>query len=159
MAAEHQVITPYPVPANLSPLGFHYYASHFLAAARSAPPARGFSPVGYYLYCRALELVLKAFLLERGMAKSELRKKALGHDLLRILAKAEKLGLAALVEVTSSEREELQKANDYYVDKEFEYFSVVSAVTGYSGLPDLAVMDQLAQRLLSGLHNCCLNAQ
>ena len=159
MAPEHQVITPGPLRVNLSPLGFHYYASHFLAAARSAPPARGFSPVGYYLYCRALELVLKAFLLERGVAKSELKKKALGHDLLRVLAKADKLGLAALVEVTASEREELRKANDYYVDKEFEYFGLISAVTGYSGLPDLAVMDQLAQRLVSGLHDCCLNAQ
>ena len=159
MAPEHQVIIPGPLRVNLSPLGFHYYASHFLAAARSAPPARGFSPVGYYLYCRALELVVKAFLLERGVPQSDLKKKSLGHDLLRLLANADELGLAALVEVTASEREEIRKANDYYVDKGFEYFAVIRAVTGYSALPDLAVLDQLAQRLVTGLHDCCLNAQ
>ena len=159
MAPEDQVIvTPGPLHVNLSPLGFHYYASHFLGAARSAPPARGFSPVAYYLYCRALELVLKALLLERGEPKSELKKKALGHDLLRILAKADELGLASLVKVTAVERDELRKANDYYVDKGFEYFRVIPAVTGYSGLPDLAVLDRLTDRLVSGLHDCCLNA-
>lgn len=159
MTAEQQLIMPPPIRANLSPLGFHRYASHFLAAARSAPPAHGFSPVGYYLYSRAIELVLKAFLLERGMTKAELKKRALGHDLLRVLAKADELGLATRVEVTDAEREEIRKANDYYADKEFEYFNVISAVTGYSKLPNLTVMDQLAQRLVSGLHDGCLNAQ
>ena len=57
------------VPAanlNISPLGFHKYATEFLAADTSYKQGLGWSPVPYYLVCRTIELALKAFLLAKG---------------------------------------------------------------------------------------------
>jgi len=68
------VITPATATVNISPIGFHHYASQFAASARQAQAGLGgtFSPVPYYLYCRSLELVLKAFLLAKGVPKDDL---------------------------------------------------------------------------------------
>ena len=50
---------------NLSPHGFRRWARHFLACRQSfAPPDEGFSPVPYFLDCRAIELELKERHLE-----------------------------------------------------------------------------------------------
>jgi peptide deformylase len=42
-----------------------------------------------------------------GVTKAELQRKSLGHDLVRTLARAEGLGLAAVVTVSTEEREQV----------------------------------------------------
>ena len=78
-------ITVMPGPAatfRMDPVGFAIYADQFLKAAQSIPEVdTKFTPVPYYLYCRALELILKAFLQLQGHKLSELRKKKYGHNL------------------------------------------------------------------------------
>ena len=56
---------------NLSPYGFNLYAEEYLAVARSIKIGSTFSPVPYYLYCRCLELGIKAFLSLKGVSKQE----------------------------------------------------------------------------------------
>lgn len=68
-----QVIEVRTAHLFVSPLGFHFYASEFLDAARSAKRPEHFSPVPYYLYCRSIELSLKSFLLCKGVPKDDLR--------------------------------------------------------------------------------------
>jgi len=143
---------------NLSPIGFHYYASQFLAAARSVERSSQFSPVPFYLYCRALELCFKAYLLVKGVPKNELKRRCLGHNLESVLARAEALGLTSIVQLNNVERQQLTKANAYYADKGFEYFFVMRAITGYRDLPDLAILDQLASKLVECLEATCLAA-
>jgi len=153
------VIKVPPMVLHISPLGFHRYAVEFLKAAHAFQIQDGFSPVPYYLFCRSIELVLKAFLLAKGLPKQKLKeKRRLGHDLDKILEKAISMGLNQVVSIFTQHREELRKANNYYASKGFEYFEVIRAVTGYRNLPDLSVLSDLASLLVSKLEPVCLRA-
>lgn len=145
---------------DISPIGFHIYASEFAKYAREAGSevAGPFSPVPYYLYCHSLELVLKAFLLARGVAEADLKKRALGHDLSRILSKAQSLDLEQTISFKTGWAQQIGKANEYYAGKGFEYFCVGAAVRGYQDLPDLAVLNEIVTTLLERLEQTCLAA-
>jgi hypothetical protein len=127
-------ITPPTRPSNISSIGFHRYASEFAKYARDAHAAAAvgeFSPVPYYLYCHSLELVLKAFLLEKGVSIRDLpKRKKFGHDLSKILLKAKTLGLEQTVPLAAHWESEVQTANAYYNDKGFEYFDIRAAGSG-----------------------------
>lgn len=142
---------------RLSPYGFLVYARQFLEAAQALPQTTKFSPVPYYLLCRSLELSLKAYLLSVGHSKDDVRRK-IGHNLCEALLRAEENGLTATIIVTALEIEHIGLANEYYANKGFEYFSVVPAVTGYPRLPDLAILECLAGRLVSELKPICLES-
>lgn len=160
MSAENIVISIPAARVNISPIGFHIYAAEFVAYARLAQASLGatFSPVPYYLYCRSLELVLKAFLLAKGVAKEDLKKRSLYHDLAKILQRARAEGLEQIVPFSASWEEEVRKANGYYSRKGFEYFHVVAAVRGYPNLPRLDVLNEIVTALLEKLEQACLEA-
>ena len=160
MNARNTVITPATGSANISPIGFHRYASEFAASARLAQPdpEGRFSPVPYYLYCRSLELVLKAFLLAKGVAKDDLKGRNLGHDLLKNLLKARELGLDQTITFAALWEDEIGKANVYYASKGFEYFDVISAARGYPQLPALDALNEIVTALLERLKPICLAA-
>jgi hypothetical protein len=149
-----------PKIIHISPMGFHRYASEFLSASRGLKTDHLFSPVPYYLICRSIELSLKSYLLAKGVSEKEFRQKkhGLGHDLVNVFQKAQYLGLESIVEVSPNQQMELTKANEYYVCKGFEYFQVVKAATGYQGLPELSVLQELAGVLVDGLKNFCMEA-
>ena len=159
MSPKSYVIHVEPVVVNISPLGFHRYATEFLTAARSIPPLTSFSPVPYNLYCRSVELAFKAFLLARGINKRDLMKRdVFRHDLIKGLALAEKHDFGNFVTVTSAHKVELEKANKFYDAKVFEYFDVTKALTGYSGLPDLSILDDLAASTIANIESLCKSA-
>jgi hypothetical protein len=104
-----------------------HYAGDFLAAAKAfKPPGTRFSPVPYYLVCHSIELSLKSFLYSAGINRRD--RKKLNHDLEEALRAAEDSGLSAYLEITSSDREVLSKANRLYPKKEFEYFESLETV-------------------------------
>ena len=142
---------------NISPFGFQYFASEFLNTAKSYPTKDRFTPVPYYLYCRSLELSVKAFLLLKGKSKKFIKNKV-GHDLLIGFKEAEKLNLGKLLQVKQSEKIELEKANEYYASKSFEYFDITKVMHGYPALPDLDILDSLAERLVENLYQPCKEA-
>jgi hypothetical protein len=145
---------------NISPIGFHHYASEFAASARQAQAGLGgaFSPVPYYLYCRSLELVLKAFLLAKGVPKDDLKLRSLNHDLSRILLRARGLGLDTTISFAAHWEDEIRKANNYYASKGFEYFDVIAAARGYPQLPALDALNEIVTALLERLEPICLAA-
>jgi hypothetical protein len=143
---------------NLSPYGFNHYPEEYLAVARSIEVGSTFSPVPYYLYCRCLELGIKAFLSLKGVSKQELKRKTLGHDLEALLDKAEGLGFSKLVLLSPDEKVEISKANKYYAKKDFEYINVSKVVRGYPQLPILRVLDNIGAKIVSNLREACLNA-
>ena len=57
----------------LRPSMFHALAREFVWAAESYEMTDSFSPVHYFLYCRSVELSLKAFLLAKGVDISRLK--------------------------------------------------------------------------------------
>lgn len=145
-----------PVQVKISPYGFHMYAQRFLDVAKTVKTEPKFSPVPYYLYCRALELVLKAYLLVQGLSEKQV--KCLRHDLTRVLKKARRLGLDSVVTISKPERAEISKANGYYKKKGFEYFQVGRAARAYPDLPDLTVLDGCVTELVEKLRQVCLDA-
>ena len=147
-------ITAPAATVHISPLGFHRYASEFFRAARAFDGNASFSPVPYYLYCRSLELSFKAFLLGKSVSHKEI-KEDIRHNLIDALNKSKALGLGQFVTIGPDQERELQKANDYYVSKGFEYFQITKAARGYPDLPDLPILDDLAGALLTNLECYC----
>ncbi|HZE90359.1 MAG TPA: hypothetical protein VE029_01415 [Rhizobacter sp.] len=135
-----------PVPGthvNLSPVGFHLWAKQFLACRRAlVEPTDSFSPVPYFLNCRAIELELKARHLEAVNQKAV--KDKYGHNLERSY---QSLPLQQQV-LSPGELKTLQAANNIYKDKGFEYFSVSHAVTAFKKFPNLAELDAVTNKLV-----------
>jgi len=152
------IIKTEPIVINISPFGFHRYSKKFLEVALTFQSDDNFSPVPYYLFCRSIELSLKSFLLAKGVSKSSLKQKNLGHNLEKNLEKAQSLGLNDVVTINTSQIVELKKANNYYNSKGFEYFEVIKAVTGYPNLPNLSLLSALASSLVSKLESICKEA-
>ncbi len=141
----------------MDPVGFWLYGRQFLDAANAVvPPQLGFSPVRYYLTCHSIELSLKGFLLRQGVSVSDLKLK-LGHNLTRILERANGLGLRKVVRVTPPQERELHLANGYYNAKAFEYFSFRRLAQRYADLPKPALLERLATRLVDRLRGYCLS--
>jgi hypothetical protein len=150
-------VTPPTATVNLTPFGFLEWASQFLQAANSIGATEQISPVRYFLVCRSVELALKAFLLAGGFKKRDLRGK-LGHRLTHALLEAERMGLGKIVPLSADEKAVLSAANDRYSSKRFEYFEIFDAATGYRDLPSIDLLSVVAERLVSGVKQTCLDA-
>lgn len=130
------------IDANLSPDAFHRWATHYQKCRKDFQCSDRFSPVPYFLLCRAIELEIKARHLKR-MTQDQ-GKAAFGHDLVKAynaLDPAERT-------LNQSEEHTLRVASDIYKDKDFEYFDPQDALTAYSRFPDLTLLDSIASKLI-----------
>ena len=103
---------------------------------------RKFSPVPFFLCCRAMELALKAVHLE-SKKQSEV-KQLFSHDLIKCykgLEKSEQM-------LSADEVNLLAAANEIHVAKEFEYLNVVDAATAFRRFPDLDALGNLAKKII-----------
>jgi hypothetical protein len=145
------VIQPHDVVMHVDGYWLRHYATDFFAAYQAfEPPKNRFSPVPYFLICRSIELSLKSFLFSAGFKKRD--RKKLNHDLEKALGAAEDNGLGTYLEITSNDREVLQKANKLYPKKEFEYFESLKTIHGPHDF-DLAILSSFAQRLLDAIES------
>ena len=127
---------------NISPDAFHRWATHYLKCRKDFKSPHKFSPVPYFLLCRAIELELKARHL-RNLTQVEAKEK-FWHDLVKsynALNPVEK-------NLTQEEQQTLRLANQFYEDKGFEYFNPKDALTGYHRFPDLTLLDSIASKLI-----------
>jgi hypothetical protein len=153
------IITPGAAPTvYVTPLGFLDWGTKWRDFARQArAPREGFDPMPYYLYCRALELLLKAFLLTTGATVQEL-KDGFKHNLQTVLDAGVAQGLTALVDVTPEWRSQVVKANRYYCNKGFEYYEFFTVIDWqHDRLPSLDVLEEMCSALITGLHERCLH--
>jgi hypothetical protein len=127
---------------NLSPLMFHTYAIHYIQCKCSFTKADTYSPVLYFLLCRAIELELKAKHLE-SKSRNEIKDKY-GHNLLKSY---DELPNEQQI-LNQSEHQELKNASVIYNKKGFEYVSVYDAVTGMKYFPSLTMLEQIATKLV-----------
>jgi hypothetical protein len=148
---------------RMSPVGFALYAEEFLKAGESIAAhsqARGnttFTPVPYYMFCRALELILKAFLLAKHRSLDELKSRY-RHDLEKLWREANGLGLSAVVGTcTQSFEADLASANSYYKGKAFEYFDFRRWAHGYQGLPPLDTFQEEVRRIVEKTKKFCFD--
>ena len=130
------------IDANLSPDAFHRWATHYYKCRNDFASPHKFSPVPYFLLCRAIELELKSrHLLTRRQREV---KRVYGHDLTKAYA-----GLPQPEQtLTSDELVVLERASDIYASKGFEYFEPEDALTAFRRFPDLSVLDRIARKLL-----------
>ena len=135
-------------PTRTTPLGTLRYAIEFYAAAIATYDAlrRQGVPVApvpvNYLLGHAIELALKAYLLEHG-ATLEHTKRDLGHNLVACLAEAEAAGLTDKMGLDDDDRELIAAFNNLYADKQFEYIE-----TGPKNFPAFRLLQPFAESLL-----------
>ena len=129
--------------ANLSPMAFRKSARQYYACAIPLLSGTEFSPVPYFLLCRAIELELKAEHLETKRQHEV--KDDFGHHLVT--------SYKALPDhrqvLGTTELELLKQADGIYSRKGFEYFNPEHALRGYSQYPNLASLDAVARKLLT----------
>ena len=133
------------------------YAEDFHDAYRNHHSKSKFSPARLFLLTRSIELAAKSLRLWQGESPDDILQ--LRHDLEKVCDGAflSRCGLT----LSTSELEELRKANDYYENKGFEYFffkvrgrswgtsGPERAAMGWPGLPDESVLEEVLTRLLS----------
>jgi hypothetical protein len=129
---------------NLSPDASHIYATHYYKCKLDfTPPDDYFSPIPYFLLCRAIELEIKARHLKR-LTQEEVKK--FGHRLLKAYE-----ALDAQEQILSqNELAVLKTADELYQDTDFAYFNPLHAhpFTAYSKFPDLIMLDSIAKKLI-----------
>ena len=130
------------IDANLAPDAFHRWATHYYQCRQDFVSPHTFSPAPYFLLCRAIELELKARHL---MAKRQPElKHRYGHHLDKVY-----YDLPASDQVLTPEQAAiLKQASLIYAKKGFEYFDPEDALTGYRRFPNLAVLDEVARKLV-----------
>lgn len=141
---------PHTDPARTTPLGCFRYATEFYAAALFTDDALG-DESGYeivapapvnYLMGHALELGLKAYLLQQNVPPSHLITR-IGHDLEVAVTEAEKLGLQRFLTLTPEERGVIATVNAPYANKHFEYLE-----TGVQAFPVFGPFQTAVERIL-----------
>ena len=131
------------ISANLAPDAFHRWAQHYYKCKQDFEPPHRFSPVPYFLLCRAIELEIKGrHLIQR--LQSEV-KDQFGHDLRKAY---EALDTDQKI-LSDIELRLLCDANDIYdSNKGFEYFNPEDALNGFSRFPDLDQLDSVTRKLI-----------
>lgn len=137
-----QVIQAVGIDANLAPDAFRRWANRYYECKQQFVPPHSFSPVPYFLLCRAIELGIKAKHLLHSTQKQV--KNKFGHDLQKAynaLHPKEQI-------LSSHEFKILEQANKIYAPKGFEYFDPEDALTGFKRYPNLKRLDEVAKKLI-----------
>jgi len=122
---------------NFSPVGFKLVARDFRRCADTFKPLK-FSIVPYFLYCRAIELGLKAIHLETR--KQQDVRHEYGHNLISLY----KALPPERQTLSSADSDLLAQTSRLYERKAFEYQQPGDAVHGYCDFPELERLARLA---------------
>lgn len=137
-------------PSRTTPRGLARYAADFMEAALATDAKMG-SRSGFeivapipvmFLTGQAIELILKAFLLQKGLSLRQLRHDY-GHDLKRALRKAKELGLSSIVDISEEEQSVLELLDTLYSSKQLQYI-----VTGAKTFPVFGPLAAVAMKLI-----------
>lgn len=139
--------------SRTSPVGLCRYACEFMEAAISADSQMGrrdgfevVAPIPVlFLVGQSIELVLKAFLLSRGISLRKLRYDY-GHNIHRALRKSKELGLFSLVTLTPEQLETIEILDSLYSSKQLQYI-----VTGSKTFPVFGPLQNATLLLLHAI--------
>jgi hypothetical protein len=130
------------IDANLSPDAFIKWANHYLKCEEDYS-LTGFSPVRYFLLCRAIELAIKSIHLN-SIGQPEV-KATYGHDIFKAYQKLP----SEYQTLTKEEQDLLSNASVIYDGKEFEYFNPEDCLTGYQRFPKIEALRALAHKIVA----------
>jgi hypothetical protein len=131
------------INVNLAPDAFKRWAEHYYECKQQFRSPHPFSPVPYFLLCRAIELGIKAKHLNHMTQKQV--KQRFGHDLMKAYNALEVVHQI----LSSAEVYTLQEASTIYDPKGFEYFEPEDALTGFSRYPDLEQLDKVTKKIIA----------
>ncbi len=138
--------------SRTTPAGLWRYGKEFSRAGnlvhRKAHPR--LSAPAYYLLGHSIELLLKAFLLGRGVPLQELRSKRLGHNLDALFERARYHQVGREIHLSQVDRGVLHLLNIEYSLKRFEYICA-----GPIHIPEWSLLQSLSSKLTSGLEEFC----
>lgn len=135
-------LTAEPGFINFSAFAFRLWARHYYKCRHDFINPNNFSPVPYFLLCRAIELELKARHLEKKRQREIAR--TFNHRI-----KSAYLALPKRQQTLDAEElAVLKQANAIYATKGFEYIQPIDAATAYKRFPDLDALDRVAKKLL-----------
>lgn len=104
----------------------------------------------FYLFCHAIELVLKAYLLKNGMQLKELAGRSYGHDLIALLSRAKKEGIYRYSPTSKRIWPNIAVLNRAYHAKDFEY-----PADGFRKVVDTRELCEQTYMLLLELKGVC----
>jgi hypothetical protein len=134
-------------------IGFLRFSKEFKAAAKTLgqkdPQGDLYGTVPHYLFCHALELLIKAYLKTVGHNDHDL--KTYGHDLEKLLRKAKNGGLDKHVALSNPEVRAISKINPYYKEKQLEYLVPI----GPRSFPSLTQIESVLDRLYRVIEPLC----
>ena len=130
--------------ANLSPDLFRRHSRQYLECHRAYKPVAGYSPVPYFLLCRAIELALKAHHLQTK--SRETVKRLYSHNLVKLYRDLP----STLQTLGPKERSILVAVSAKYdvPSKGFEYVSPEDVLTSQKSFPNLAELEALAVHIV-----------
>ena len=128
------------IDANLASDAFEKWANHYFQCEKDYSE-HDFSPVRYFLLCRAVELSLKAIHL-KTMRQPEVKSKY-GHNIIKAYEEL----LSEFQTLTQDEKKLLKAASEIYDGKQFEYFEPEDSLTGYQRFPNLELLRALACKI------------
>jgi hypothetical protein len=133
----------------ITPRGFHTHGKEFFAAAEAvhASPKHPILPLAF-LWGRAIELLLKSYLLSVGVSIERLRSRQFGHNLVALHKEASARGLGTLIGSEPVIAGLVQLLNFEYGSKRLEYRE---SGTKYS-IPDAELARRVIRRLLKGIN-------
>ena len=106
----------------------------------------------YFLIGQSIELLLKAYLMGRGVTILELKNK-FGHNLKKLLRESQKQELHNIVNLQQKHHSVIHLLNMEYLDRRFQYMQ-----SGTMYLPEIQFVQEAADMLSDGLEPFCREA-
>ena len=141
-------------PTRSTAFGFWRMSRDYLHAARAVKSTHGerkLYPL-LYLYGLAIELGLKAFLLERGNSLREIKR--LSHGLVQLLSLARRRKLGQLVKLSPRHIAAVQALDVTYASDQLRYI-----VTGSTVVPHVDALASAAESIVAGLEQYCTGSR
>lgn len=134
------------------------YAGQFIIASEAIVQT---SPVKLFLLSRAIELLLKSFLLMERVDKNELRR--IGHKLGVLYDLARQKGLREYVALSSEEVEVLREVSVPYSETELAYPELENVLKEYRAIfagadviPELKKVEEIANRMRDAISSLAI---
>jgi hypothetical protein len=137
-------------PTRSTPFGFWRMARDYLHAARAVSSVHGerkLYPL-LYLYGLAIELALKAFLLQRGQSLRDV--KQLSHRLVDLLSLARRRKLGREVKLSRHQLAAIRALDITYSSDQLRYI-----VAGSTPVPRVRLLSSAAESIVAGVEHYC----
>lgn len=133
----------------------YMFAEDYFEAAENHNTKAGKSPAKYYLYSHSIELILKSFLIAKGMKKKRVREK-FGHDVARLWRACERKGVGDFVSLTDDDVKVLAAVRRSNRKGYTMRYPNIRLFLGSPEYPEIVSLRTLAERLLRELRDECL---